>query len=129
MNLEIQNYNQKLEESDKQICNFLATTIDQNLVESEITSKIWHGHPVWFWAKNPIVGYSKQKNSVALLFWSGQSFEEEKLTNIGSFKASCLYFKSLDEVGDLEILLNKAKTIQWDYKNIAKRKGILEKLL
>ena len=37
-------------------------------------NKIWHAHPVWFLDGNPVVGYSKQKVGVVLLFWSGQSF-------------------------------------------------------
>jgi hypothetical protein len=29
---------------------------------------------------NPIVGYSKLKDCIRLLFWSGQSFDEPNLT-------------------------------------------------
>ena len=45
----------------------------------ESESKIWHRHPVWFLDGNPIVGYSKLKAGIRLMFWSGASFEEEKL--------------------------------------------------
>ena len=50
--------------------------------------KIWHAHPVWFLNGNPIVGYSKLKECVRLLFWSGQSFDEPGLQKEGSFKAA-----------------------------------------
>ena len=59
----------------KQICYKLAATINSILTQAE--SKIWHAHPVWFLDGNPIVGYSKLKDSVRLLFWSGQSFEKK----------------------------------------------------
>ena len=60
-------------ESDREICDLLAREINDALPEAE--SKIWHGHPVWFISDNPIVGYSKLKDCVRLLFWSGQSFD------------------------------------------------------
>ena len=62
-------YNEKQEPSDKDICHVLAGEIDRGLSEAE--RKIWHGHPVWFLDGNPIVGYSKQKPGVRLMFWSG----------------------------------------------------------
>lgn len=81
MNNDIQNYNDKQSFADKAICDLLATIIDSELPESE--NKIWHAHPVWFLDGNPIVGYSKQKAGWRLMFWSGASFEEEKLNVIG----------------------------------------------
>jgi len=86
MNLEIQLYNNGQTTVDKEICDLLATTINSELTEAE--SKIWHSHPVWFLDGNPIVGYRKLKDSVRLLFWSGQTFEEEKLKKEGKFKAA-----------------------------------------
>jgi hypothetical protein len=79
---------------------------------------------------NPVVGYSKLKNSVQLLFWSGQSFDEDKLKNEGSFKASKADYTLAEQIDsiDLKRWLEKAKNIQWDYKNIVKRKGVLERL-
>ncbi len=41
---------------DKDICTFLANTIDRELGGE---NKIWHGHPIWFLDGNPIIGYSK----------------------------------------------------------------------
>jgi hypothetical protein len=128
MNLAIQEYNNAQTGSDKEICDQLATIINKNLTDAE--NKIWHAHPVWFLDGNPIVGYSKLKNSVRLLFWSGQSFDEEKLSNEGSFKAAEFRYTSAEQINnkDLERWLQKAREIQWDYKNIVKRKGVLERL-
>ena len=128
MNAAVQDYNNLQSDSDKEICDQLATIIDENLPDAE--NKIWHAHPVWFLDGNPIVGYSKLKNDVRLLFWSGQSFEEEKLTNEGSFKAADFRYNSAGQIikEDLERWLKKGRAIQWDYKNIVKRKGVLERL-
>jgi uncharacterized protein YdhG (YjbR/CyaY superfamily) len=125
---DIKAYNDSQVTEDKNICNILADVIDESLPEAE--SKIWHAHPVWFMEGNPIVGYSKLKNSVRLLFWSGQSFDEDVLQNEGSFKAAGIRFTSTSEInlGDLKRCLRKSQSIQWDYKNIVKRKGKLERL-
>lgn len=124
----IQDYNDTQEKTDKAICNKLFEAINRALPEAE--SKVWHAHPVWFLDGNPIVGYSKLKNAVKLLFWSGQSFDEPGLQNEGTFKAAEKRYNSLDEIdtSDLERWLGKARDIQWDYKNLIKRKGVLERL-
>ena len=128
MNSEIKAYNEKQDAVDMEICNLLASTIDKELLDAE--SKIWHAHPVWFLDGNPIVGYSKLKESVRLLFWSGQTFEEDKLSNEGKFKAAEARYTSKDQINlaDLKRWLKKSREIQWDYKNIVKRKGQLERL-
>lgn len=128
MNAEIQSYNSKLSGLDKEIAITLATTISSELGEAEC--KIWHANPVWFLDGNPIVGYSKLKNCVRLLFWSGQTFEEENLNNEGKFKAAEIRYTSTDEINLTDIIrwLKKSREIQWDYKNIVKRKGDLERL-
>ena len=128
MEATVQNYNNSQNSPDKEICDLLATIINENLSDSE--NKIWHAHPVWFLDGNPIVGYSKLKDSVRLLFWSGQSFDEEKLANEGSFKAAEFRYTSADLVilEDVNRWLKKAQEIQWDYKNLVKRKGVLERL-
>ncbi|MDF2455196.1 MAG: hypothetical protein K0R51_1189 [Cytophagaceae bacterium] len=128
MNKDIETYNEKQSVEDREICRVLSKEICNTLPEAE--NKIWHGHPVWFLEGNPVVGYSKLKNSVRLLFWSGQSFEEEGLQNEGSFKAAEARYTSVEEINakDLKRWLKKAKDIQWDYKNIVKRKGLLERL-
>jgi hypothetical protein len=114
--------------NDKITAQLLAKEITKQLPEAE--NKIWHAHPVWFLAGNPIVGYSKLKESVRLLFWSGQSFDEAALQKEGKFKAAEVRYTSPDQVdlGDLKRWLQKAREIQWDYKNIVKRKGVLERL-
>ena len=86
MHPETLKYNESLGPQDRDICNLLAREIDQALPDAE--NKIWHSHPVWFLDGNPVVGYSKLKECVRLLFWSGQSFEEEGLKKEGSFKAA-----------------------------------------
>jgi len=128
MNTAIQDYNNSQTSADKEICDQLANIINKNLSDAE--SKIWHAHPVWFLDGNPIAGYSKLKDSVRLLFWSGQSFDEEKLINEGSFKAAEFRYTSAGQIipEDVNRWLDKAKDIQWDYKNLVKRKGVLIRL-
>jgi hypothetical protein len=128
MNSEIKAYNDSQSVSDSAVCNLLASTIDTNLYQAE--SKIWHAHPVWFLDGNPIVGYSKLKDGIRLLFWSGQSFDEPHLKNEGKFKAAEIRYASIEQIStsDLKRWLEKATAIQWDYKNLVKRKGQLERL-
>ncbi len=129
MKLEIQAYNEKQTASDQQICEVLASTIDAEMTEAE--SKIWHAHPVWFLEDNPIVGYSKQKAGIRLMFWSGADFEEEKLNVKGKkFKDASIFYSANEEIDkeELKRWLSKSKEIQWDYKNIVKRKSRLERL-
>lgn len=128
MNKDIEAYNNQLEASDKAICDLLANEIDKALAEAE--SKIWHRHPVWFLDGNPVVGYNKLKNSIRLLFWSGQSFEEDGLAAIGNFKAAGADYRSVNEIDTttLSRWLSKCRDIQWDYKIMVKRKGQLERL-
>lgn len=128
MHTDIQAYHDRQNPEDREICNRLAALIDAELSEAE--SKIWHAHPVWFLEGNPIVGYSKLKHCVRILFWSGQSFEEEGLQVEGSFKAAECRFTAADQIQtqDLQRWLKKARDIQWDYKNLIKRKGKLERL-
>lgn len=121
-------YNQAQQETDREICDLLCEEITQALPQAE--NKVWHAHPVWFLDGNPVVGYSRLKGNVRLLFWSGQSFEEEGLQSEGSFKAAEARYTSVNEINtkDLRRWLKKAADIQWDYKNIVKRKGVLERL-
>ncbi len=128
MNKDIQAYNDAQSGESKEICVLLASEINRNLPEAK--NKIWHGHPVWFLDENPIVGYDKLKDSVRLLFWSGQSFEEDGLQKEGKFKAAEARYTAVAEVNTkaLSRWLKKGKEIQWDYKNLIKRKGVLERL-
>ncbi len=129
MHLDVQKYNNSISPENQAICDLLANEI--NLYLSEAENKIWHAHPVWFLEGNPIVGYSKQKKGIRLMFWSGKSFEEEKLNILGTkFQDASIFYNSVAEINrkDLENWLQKSKEIQWDYKNIMKRKGILERI-
>ena len=129
MNSEILDYNKRQTTEDNEICDLLANTIDSALKKS--VSKIWHAHPVWFLDGNPIVGYSKQKAGIRLMFWSGADFEEENLNVRGKkFKDASIFYTNDSEIEtkDLKRWLKKGREIQWDYKNIVKRKGQLERL-
>ena len=128
MNKDTQAYNDAQTAIDKNICDRLALEINNELPDAE--NKIWHRHPVWFLEGNPIVGYSKLKDGIRLLFWSGQSFEEDGLKKEGTFKAAEARYTSVDEIHgeDLKRWLKKSRSIQWDYKNLVKRKGVLERL-
>jgi hypothetical protein len=113
----------------KDICKLLKIQIDKNLKKSE--SKIWHGSPVWFLDGNPVVNYSVRKSGqVSLMFFSGQSFDEKKLQPEGKFKAAEIFYTQRNDVKitELKKWLQKAKNIQWDYKNIVKNKGKLHRL-
>lgn len=126
MNTDIQHYNDSQLKDDKKICDFLCEEISSNLPEAE--NKIWHRRPVWFLEGNPITGYSKQKAGIRLMFWSGADFEEEKLNIRGAkFKDASIFYNSVSEIdiNDLKRWLEKSKKIQWDYKNIVKKKGVL----
>lgn len=128
MHIDIQAFNAGQKDEAREVCELLASEIDRALPSAE--SKIWHRHPVWFLDGNPIVGYSRLKDCVRLLFWSGQSFEEPGLTAQGRFRAAEARYTSPEQVDRdaLRSWLEKAKTIQWDYKNIVKRRGKLERL-
>lgn len=129
MGSDIQTYNEKQTEAEREICELLAQTIASHLPQTE--GKIWHAHPVWFDDGNPIVGYSKQKKGIRLMFWSGADFNEEKLNVVGEkFKDASRFYTSLAEIEleDIKRWLDLALEIQWDYKNIVKRKGKLERL-
>ena len=93
-------------------------------------NKIWHAHPVWFLEGNPVVGYSKLKDSVRLMFWSGQSFDEKELKAEWTFKAAEARHTAADQVNppNLKRWLSKAEAIQWDYQNSVRRKGRLDRL-
>lgn len=129
MNPDIQAYNNEQASHEVEICNQLALIINKEMPEAQ--NKIWHRHPVWFIDGNPIVGYSKLKAGIRLMFWSGASFDEEDLKpGTGKFKDASVIYKAKNEIQekDLERWIAKAKEIQWDYKNIYKRKGKLVRL-
>lgn len=126
---EVVAYNEAQSAGDREICALLATEINRQLPGAE--HKVWHAHPVWFLEGNPIAGYSKQKAGIRLMFWSGADFEAASLNIRGEkFKDASVFYNSIDEI-DLKALqgwLEKSIRIQWDYKNLVKRKGKLERL-
>lgn len=128
MNPAIQEYNDRQTEVNKAICDKLGAEIDHNLPEAE--NKIWHAHPVWFLEGNPIVGYSVMKRGVRILFWSGQSFDEPGLKPEGTFKAAGVLYTDAGQVDadDIARWVAKARDIQWNYRDIVKKKGQLDRL-
>lgn len=129
MTPDIQSYHQALSSHDMLIAERLAEIIDEKLPEA--TSKLWHGHPVWFLDENPIVGYSRQKAGMRLMFWSGADFDDDELTVRGNkFKDASIFYQQLSDI-DIDRLrhwLELSIDIQWDYKNLVKRKGELRRL-
>lgn len=128
MHADTKAYNAAQAPSDRAICKLLAQEIDRALPEAE--NKVWHGHPVWFLDGNPIVGYSKLKDCVRLLFWSGESFRTKGLEKEGGFKSAGARYTAADQVDTRKLArwLAESREIQWDYKNIVRRKGRLERL-
>ena len=128
MNEETIQYNRSQTSGDQRTCELLAQEIERTLPEAE--NKVWHAHPVWFLDGNPVVGYSKLKAGVRLLFWSGQSFLASGLKAEGKFKAAEARYSSADQVDTkaLQSWLAESRDVQWDYKNIVRRKGQLERL-
>lgn len=131
MNADIQSFNLAEHNSveEKAIFQKLADLIDAHLPEAD--SKVWHRHPVWFLDKNPIVGYVKQKAGVRLMFWSGASFDDERLNHFGpKFKDASVFYKAVDEIDEESVIswLKKSKDIQWNYRDLVKKKGQLDRL-
>ncbi len=129
MHADIARYNETLSPTHRLLCASLADTIDAKLPDAE--SKIWHAHPVWFLSGNPIVGYSQQKAGIRLMFWSGADFGEAALHVVGKkFRDASIFLNAADDfsITDLTRWLAKAREIQWNYRDIVKRKGTMERL-
>ena len=125
---DVRAYNDAQAPVDREVCELLVRELCAALPDAE--HKVWHRHPVWFLEGNPVVGYVKLKAGMRLLFWSGQSFDEPELLPEGSFKAAEARYTAVADVDVVALRrwLEKARAIQWDYKNLAKRKGKLERL-
>ncbi len=129
MNPETLRYNAAQSAAYAPICDLLATEIGKGLKGAE--NRVWHGHPVWFLDGNPTVGYSVQKPGVRLMFWSGADFGEPRLDVVGKrFKDASVFYADVTEVrkSELKRWLSLSRRIQWDYKNLVRRKGRLERL-
>ena len=86
-------YYQDFDAEEKQICESLHALISAKLPSAE--NKIWHAHPVWFLDGNPIVGFSKQKKGIQLMFWSGADFDEPGLVvRAGKFKDAAICYQN-----------------------------------
>lgn len=122
---DVKAYHQKQTKEDRLICEKLHGIITQSLPQAD--NRVWHAHPVWFLDGNPIVGYDKLKDSVRLLFWSGQSFNESRLTPEGTFKAAEVRYTDINQIDAdwLKECLEKSIYIQWDYKNIMKNRKLV----
>jgi uncharacterized protein YdhG (YjbR/CyaY superfamily) len=129
MHPEIIQYNQRQAADHRAVCELLAREIDSCLPEAD--SRIWHAHPVWFLDGNPIAGYSRQKPGIRLMFWSGADFGEKRLAVVGrKFRDASVFCNEVSDidVSELRRWLAKARDIQWDYRNLARRQGRLERL-
>lgn len=129
MHPDTRKYNQEQVPGHQELCELLAGEIDGCLPDAE--NRIWHGHPVWFLDGNPIVGYSRQKPGIRLMFWSGADFGEPGLQATGSkFRDASVFYGAVPDVSlpDVRRWCRKSRDIQWDYKNVVKRKGRLERL-
>lgn len=129
MHPDILKYNQSQSSEHQLVCDALAQIINGELSPAE--SKIWHAHPVWFIDQNPIVGYSLQKAGIRLMFWSGADFDEPALNIRGKkFKDASVFYQHINDIDaeQLKVWLQKSINIQWDYKNIVRRKGQLLRL-
>jgi hypothetical protein len=65
------------------------------------------------------------------MFWSGADFDEAGLCVLGKkFKDASVFYNDVAEIKKTHLRrwLKKSKSIQWDYKNIVKRKGVLVRL-
>lgn len=125
---DVEGFHAGLSGEESGVCDHLKDTISKNLPEGEC--RLWHGHPVWFLNGNPIVGYNRLKAGIRLMFWSGQSFETPGLSAQGKFKAATITYKTPAQIDDrrLRAWIVESRATQWDYKNIVKRKGRLERL-
>lgn len=122
---DIRGYHDGLDPDARVICDALLEVIERELPDAE--RKVWHGHPVWFFDGNPVVGYSRLKASVQLLFWSGQAFDEPGLDVEGSFQAAQVRYTEPDQIRvvDLARWLSKSREIQWNYRDIRRNRGLV----
>lgn len=120
----IDDYATSLTNAEREMCALLDRHIATALPDA--VGKVWHGHPVWFLDTNPVVGYHRQKGGLRVLFWSGQSFVDTRLTAVGKFKAAGMPVAAVEDFDshEFEALLQQARMIQWDYANLPKRRSL-----
>ena len=125
----IATHNQTRTPNDRAIADRLATVIT-NTLPADTENKIFYANPAWLMDGNPIVTYSRKKAGLCLMFWSGQSFDEPNLKPEGKFKAAEIIYTSVDEINEEDLIrwLHKSVETQWDYKNIVKNRGVLDRI-
>ena len=120
--MSIDEYNTELSSESRQLAESLCKLFAKQVPGAE--GKVWHGHPVWFIAGNPVFGYSLKKAGLEVLFWSGQSFKKSGLRPIGKFQAAGCIVESKADVEGLSEWLQESIKIQWDYQNLPKTRSI-----
>jgi hypothetical protein len=120
--MSVAEYNDELNPEFRALANQLSKLFENQVPQAE--SKVWHGHPVWFIQGNPVFGYSLKKAGLEVLFWSGKSFKKAGLRPIGKFQAAGISISTADDVEALKDWLEEAKAIQWDYKNLPKKRAL-----
>ncbi len=110
----ITRYDADLPPAQAEITRLLRAVIDTALPDA--TSKVWHGHPVWFDGENPVVGYDARKATVNLLFWNGQALGEPALVPVGTFRAAGTQYATASDVDAVQLRrwLKKARTNVFD---------------
>lgn len=106
----LSSYEARLAPAQAELVRLLRAEIDGALPDA--SSKVWHGHPVWFDGENPVVGYDARKASVNLLFWNGQALGEAELVPVGKHRAAGRSFETAAQVDPaaLRRWLEKART-------------------
>ena len=96
------------------ICEHLRSLIVAAMPDAK--AQVWHGSPVWFIDENPVVGYSVNKQGVALLFWNGRAFDSPDLRPVGKHGAAQAVFGGADELDATAIRrwLKQAKSNVFD---------------
>ena len=123
--MSVAEYSEQLAPEFRELADQLAKSFKKQVPQAE--AKVWHGHPVWFIEGNPVFGYSLKKAGLEVLFWSGKSFKKAGLKPIGKYQAAGISISTKSDVEALKDWLQEAVSIQWDYKNLPKKRA-LEKL-
>ncbi len=123
--MSVAEYNEQLAPEVRDHAEQLTKLFTKQVPQAE--AKVWHGHPVWFIEGNPVFGYSHKKAGLEVLFWSGKSFKKSGLKPIGKYQAAGISISTKLDVEALKDWLQEAVAIQWDYKNLPKKRA-LEKL-
>jgi hypothetical protein len=110
----IQAYETRLAPELAETARLLRTEIEHALPGA--SSKVWHGHPVWFDGENPVVGYDARIKTVRILFWNGRALDEPGLSPVGKDRAAAKEFAGAASVDRTELrrCLDKARANVFD---------------